>query len=312
MTGRAGMDADERFVASIKLRQVQYFLAVAESLHFTRAASSLSVTQPTLSHQIAELESQIGTKLFDRVGKTVRLTEAGEAFAGHARAALRELQAGRVALEELRGLVRGSLRIGVIQSFSRTLLPPILGRFIAAHPGIRPLVEEMAAPAIERALAAGRLDIGIAFAPGALAQTEIEPVLQEAMLLVVGRRHRLARRGTLRLAELDGERLALLSREFTTRQLIDRYLDSVGARPELVCETNSIEVILGTVSEGALAAILPERAIGRRGPGLATVRLVEPTPVRVSALMWARHSHRTAAALSFAAQVRAHFLAGLG
>ena len=301
------MDADARFVASIKLRQLQYFLAVAEHLHFTRAAASMAVTQPTLSHQIAELESQIGAALFDRVGKSVRLTEAGAAFAEHAHRALRELQAGRVALEELRGLVRGALRVGVIQSFSRTLLPPILGRFIASHPGIRPLVEEMTAPAIERALAAGRLDIGIAFAPAALEETEIEPVLQEAMQLVVGRGHRLARRGTLRLAELDGERVALLSRDFTTRQLIDRYLDGVGARPEVVCETNSIEVILGTVSEGKLAAILPERAIGR-GRGLAVLRLVEPTPVRVSALLWARHSHRTAAAQSFAAMVRAHFL----
>ncbi|MCZ6770566.1 MAG: LysR family transcriptional regulator, partial [Proteobacteria bacterium] len=121
----------EKIPTGIKLRQLQYFLAVADSLHFSRAAEQLSATQPTLSHQIAQLESHLGAVLFDRVGKRVRLTEAGLVLRDFAVRALKELEAGCVALNELEGLLRGSLSIGSIQSFSRALLPPVLGAFLS-------------------------------------------------------------------------------------------------------------------------------------------------------------------------------------
>src|SRR4051794_33232791 len=113
-------------LSALKLRQLQYFLAVADQLHFTKAAQQLAVTQPTLSHQIAELEAHLSTTLFERTGKSVRLTEAGELFQGHAKRAVQQLDAGIIALAELEGMLRGNLRIGVIQSFCRNLLPPIL------------------------------------------------------------------------------------------------------------------------------------------------------------------------------------------
>jgi LysR family cyn operon transcriptional activator len=96
----------------IKYRQLQYFLAVAESLHFSKAAEKLFVTQPTLSHQLAELETQLGTTLFDRAGKAVQLTQAGEIFRAYAKRSIDEIEAGCSALAELEGLQRGELSIG--------------------------------------------------------------------------------------------------------------------------------------------------------------------------------------------------------
>src|SRR3569833_2762248 len=98
----------------LELRHLRYFLTVAELQHVTRAAEALHVTQSTLSHQIRQLEEQLGTELFDRVGRGVQLTQAGRLFRSFAQRALDEVDAGRTALDELGKLLRGTLRIGVI------------------------------------------------------------------------------------------------------------------------------------------------------------------------------------------------------
>jgi LysR family transcriptional regulator, cyn operon transcriptional activator len=295
---------------AVKLRQLQYFLAAAETLQFTKAAEQLFITQPTLSHQIAQLEGTIGMPLFDRIGKSVRLTEAGRLFKTYAARALKELEAGQTALAELDGLVRGTLIIGVIQSFSRTLLPPVLGEFLGRYPNIRLRVEEMTAPGIEHRLVEGALDLGIAFAPSMMEDTEVEPILEERLLLVVGRDHPLAQRRTVRLAELDRRPMALLGAEFSTRRLIDRYFAEAGAQPDVICETNSIEVMLGAVMQSRLATIIPEKALsGDKGANIRVLPLGSPTPVRTSALLWPRHRFRTLAARTFAGMIRERILA---
>jgi LysR family cyn operon transcriptional activator len=205
---------------------------------------------------------------------------------------------------------RGNLRIGVIQSFSRTLLPPILGRFMRDYPGVHVSIEEMTADAIEQELARGNLDLGIAFASLNLADTEIEPVLQERLLLIVSSEHPFAGRKSVKMKELDGEPMALLASSFSTRRLIDGYLSNIGAHPNVICETNSIEVMLGAVSQTRLSTIIPERAIRfREHPNLRAPTLIEPVPVRTSALLWPKHSFRTAAARTFATLMRERFAA---
>jgi len=295
---------------AIKFRQLQYFLAVAESLHFSKAAESLFVTQPTLSHQLAELETQIGTPLFDRSGKAVRLTQAGEVFRAYAKRSMDEIDAGCSALAELEGLQRGVLRIGVTQSFVRRLMPPIFGEFLRRYPSIHLNVDEMTAPQIERRLADGVLDMGIAFAPTVLEDTELEPILEERLLLVIGRNHPLAARRRVRMAELAGVPLVLLSREYSTRQLIDAYFAKVDSAPTVVCETNTIDLMIGLAKSAGLAAILPESAVEKTAQ-IRALSIVEPVPVRISALLWSRHKYRTLAAQTFAQIVRDRFVAQL-
>src|SRR5215831_19557336 len=120
----------------IELRHLRYFLAVADTAHFTRAAAKLHVTQPTLSHQIRELEAQLNLQLFDRVGRRVKLTAAGETLLPHARRVVRELAEAQTALDELHGLKRGALRVGIVQTVNACVIPDIVARFSAAHPGI--------------------------------------------------------------------------------------------------------------------------------------------------------------------------------
>lgn len=290
----------------LKFRQLQYFLAVAELEHFTQAAERLNVTQPTLSHQIADLEAQLGTPLFDRIGKSVRLTEAGKLFRGFAEASLLQIAAGRAALSELQGLERGALRIGVSQSFVRRLLPPLLGKFAQQHPGITIDVREMPALSIETGLAKGDLDLGVAYAPAILPETELEPLFEERLLLVVGHDHPMAGRGQIRLAELDRLPLVLFAPEYTTRIMLDSLLAEAGAAPHVVAESNSVSVLVGMAEATDIGTIVLESALSHQ-EDFAIVALTDPVPTRTSALLWSGQHFRSAAARRFAEMVREVF-----
>ena len=147
------------------LRQLRYFLAVAGTQHMTRASEQLHVTQSTLSHQIRQMEQALGTPLFDRIGRGIRLTEAGEMFRGFAQRALTELESGVNALAELDSVLRGQLRVGVIHTINSSLVPPVISRFVAEHSGVMVTVDEMSGIDIEEGIVSGLLDLGIGFAP---------------------------------------------------------------------------------------------------------------------------------------------------
>ncbi|TAL02341.1 MAG: transcriptional regulator CynR [Rhodospirillaceae bacterium] len=289
-----------------KLRQLQYFLAVAELRHFTKAAELLNVTQPTLSHQIGDLEGQLGTPLFDRLGKAVRLTEAGALFLGFAEAALKQIESGRTAIAELHGLSRGLLRIGASQSFVRRLLPPLLGTFTKEYPGIAIEVYEMTAQRIEDGLYKGDLDVAIGYAPALSPETELEPLFEEHLLLVVGHGHSLAHRAEITLAELEGIPLVIFPREYTTRIVLEDLFKKAGIAPKIIAQSNSVPVMLGMVQASNVGTIVLESALSHE-EDFKVIRLADPSPTRTSALMWSRHVFRSSAAKRFAEMVRQSF-----
>src|SRR5215813_513627 len=205
----------------IELRPLRYFLAVAQEQHFTRAAGKLHVTQPTLSHQIRELEGQLNLSLFDRVGRRVKLTAAGEMLLPYARRVVRELADAQTALDELHGLKRGALKVGIVQTVNACVIPDIVARFSAAHPGINLTCNEMAVADIESDLESGKLDLGISFLPPARKGLAGEKLFTEELVAVVAANHALAKRRQLRVRDLGEHPLALLSQKYCTRQLID-------------------------------------------------------------------------------------------
>lgn len=294
---------------AIKYRQLQYFLAVADTLHFSKAAESLFVTQPTLSHQLAELESQLGAVLFDRSGGVVRLTQAGEILRGYAQRSLDEIEQGCQALTELEDLQRGELRLGVTQSFIRHLMPPIVAKFSRQHPQIRVQILNLTAAQIERQLADGSIHLGIAFAPAVMEETQVEVILREQLLLLVRQDHALGGRDSVTWLQLGEHPLVLLSRSYSTRQTIDGFFADSAVEPLIVCETNTIELMINLVASAGWATILPESAV-QHSRETRTVGIVDPTPVRTSALMWPKHRHRARAAIAFANIVKDQFSAG--
>lgn len=283
-----------------ELRHLRYLLAVAEHANFTRAAEELRIAQPTLSQQIRQLEKALGTRLLDRGGRAVRLTDAGEAYARYARRALRELAAGERAVLDVHDLSRGHLRLAVTPTFTAYLTGPLVAGFHIRHPGIGVEVRELPQDRIEAELLADRLDLGVAFQGAHLPGVEATGLFTETLGLVVGPGHPLAgRTDPVPVAELTEHHLALLSRDFATRLHIDAYVSEHRVRPRIAVETDSVSALTEVVRRTALATVLPD-AVTRDQPGLSPVPLSPALPARGVVLLRRAAGYRSAAAGAFA------------
>lgn len=284
----------------IELRHLRYFLAVAEAAHFTKAAAKLHVTQPTLSHQIRQLEGQLNLALFDRIGRRVKLTAAGEVLLPHARRVLRELEDAQSALSELHGLKRGELKVGIVQTVNACVIPEIVARFSATHTGIKVTCAELSVDDIETSLESGRLDLGISFLPTQRPLIEGEKLFTEELVAVLPAKHAWQKRRAVAVAELATQSLVLLSSHYCTRQLVDRAFAQARIKPRVQVEMNSVESILSTVRQGRLVSVLPSLAMCQRDAGLLAIPLIKPTPRRSVGLLWMKGAHRRVAAQAFA------------
>jgi len=187
------------------LRDLEYFLAVVEAKSVTLAARRVHAAQPTLSHALARLESELGERLLERKARSpLRLTDAGELVAQRARQALSALTSLKDDLAALRGRVGGALRIAAIQSLSATVLPRVLARLAREYPAIQPSVRTLAAESIARAVGSGRADVGLlAGAPrSSLRGLSVRVLFEEPPVALVRRSDPLARAKRLRLSRL--------------------------------------------------------------------------------------------------------------
>lgn len=272
----------------MELRHLRYFVALAEHLSFTRAARQTHITQSTLSHQIRQLEDEVGQRLFDRVGKRVFLTEAGQNLLPRILRALGELDEGLRALSPQDQVLTGLLRIAATHTFNVNLVPACLTEFLTRNPSMRVVVEELAASVIEERLLAGALDLGISYRPERQQDLAFEPLYDEPLDLVLSPDHRWATRKWVRMAELHHQPVVLLSPEFTTRRLLDECFRQCGAVPHLVAEMNTIGPILGLVRRMNIVAILSRQALPEDGT-LLSVPLETPTPMRSPGVLLRRN-----------------------
>ena len=290
----------------MELRHLRYFLAIADTRSFTRAAERLHVTQPTLSHQIKQLESMVGTVLFDRSTKEVELTAAGRLFKPYCERILKEIDASALAISELEGLMRGTLRMAVFHSFSHSMLPAIMSDFALRYPGVHVITRLVPRLDMERELINAELDMAVAYVAGDNDQIVAEPLFEEELVLVVGSKCPQAGRKSLPMRELAKLPLVLLTPEFGARQFVDRFFADTGARPHVVLEMNAIDPILATTRNSGLATVLSAGAILDTS-GLHVVRLTDPAPRRMVGILWRRNGHRSAAALRMAEMIRAAY-----
>ena len=241
------------------LRHFKYFLCIARLGSFTKASEELCVTQPTLSHQIRQLEGELGCELLDRSSRNVRLTSAGEIFSDFAKRALREAENAKSAIQEYQGLRTGSLTIGVISAFINNLLPPIVSKFLSTYPGIQLKVIELPTGEMERQVRDGDLAFGIGYGPAATEHIIGEELFREDLMLIVSKSHDLAKKPFVTFPDIADTRLALLSPEYISRRIIDLSFVEAMKRPEISVEMNSIDAILETVAHTQLATILTKR-----------------------------------------------------
>lgn len=284
-------------VMAPELRHLRYLLAVAEHGSFTRAAEELRISQPTLSQQVKQLERTVGAQLLDRTGRRVRLTDAGETYAHHARRALRDLAAAERAVLDVADLSRGALRLAMTPTFTAYLIGPLIAAMHTRHPHITLDVTEMTQDRIETALLADELDLGIAFAGGHLPGITGETLFTETLSLVVGAEGPGAPR-TLPVGDMAERPLALLSPDFATRGHIDAYFARHGVTPRIRVEANSLQALTEIVRRTPIATVLPD-AITDEHPHLVPIPLEPALPARTVTLLRRANGYRTAAARAF-------------
>jgi len=286
------------------LRHLRYLLAVADHGGFTRAAEALHVSQPTLSQQIRQLEESLGVSLFDRTSRTVKPTDAGEAYIECARRVLVELEAGRRALHDVKDLSRGTLRLAMTPTFMAYLVGPLVRDYVARYPNIHLQIFEMSMADIEAGLADDSLDIAIAFDQVRNADIESIPAFSETLGLMVGRAHPLYEsREALSAEEVAQLDFALLTPDFITRTCIDEFFVTAKITPKVVIEVNSVNTLLEVIRHTAIATILPE-PIATAERALRRIALRGEGPKRGAALLRRQNNYHSAASMAFMAMVR--------
>lgn len=287
----------------MELRHLRYFSALAQHLNFTVAAESLHVAQSTLSHQIKQLEDELGTNLFARTrGRVVNLTAAGSTFALFAHNALREVDEGIWSLKPEAAELQGSFRIGSIQTANILQVPRCVLAFHERFPRVRVSVMELSNDAVLEALVAGEVDFGVTNAPVVQKSLHFEPLFSEQLVLVVARGHRFASRRSVRMVELHRLPIVQLSRGFAMRKLLDDQFLSAHAEPHVMVEVNSIPPMLEMVAAGSLAAILPLSAQNRAE--LVSILIESPTPMRTPGMAWKKNAGVSPLVRAFAELLR--------
>ncbi|MGE6570440.1 transcriptional regulator CynR [Shewanella vesiculosa] len=287
------------------LRHINYFLAVAEYRSFTRAATSLYVSQPALSQQIKQLEEQLGCQLFDRSGRSVRLTDAGEMYARYARNALQDLQEGKRAINDVKNLSSGELRIAITPTFTTYLIGPLIKVFHERYPKVTLSVKEMSQEQMEQRLLDDEFDVGIAFENVHSADIESQTLLVETLALVVRKDHPLAQESVVNLQILNQQSMVLLSNEFATREQIERYCRQHQVQPKVLMEANSLSAVIEIVRNTQLATLLPSNITGERDE-LVAITLTPSLLQRTAVLLQRKGAYQTAAAKAFITLANQH------
>jgi LysR family hydrogen peroxide-inducible transcriptional activator len=245
----------------MELHQLRYFCAVAETGSFSRAAEQSHVAQPSLSQQIMKLEDELGARLFDRLGRSVRLTDVGKTFLPRARAVLRELEAAKGDVVESKDSVGGAICVGVIPTVAPYFLPPHLTLFTREFPQAQLTVVEEITPVLLERLRAGTVDVAILALPIRGHEFDTFPLLTERLYAALPKKHALANRRSLSLKDLRKEPFLLLRDGHCFRDTAVAACDRARLNPQIIFESGQFSSILGMVGTGMGVSIVPEMAI---------------------------------------------------
>lgn len=246
------------------IKQLQYFVRIAELGSVSRAADALAVAQPALSRQIRLLEVELSVSVFIRHGRGVRLTDTGKTLYDHARGILRQCDRTRELLQQASNEMSGSVAVGLPPSLCKLLAAPLLGSLKQKHPGIRVTVREGLSSHLKEWLVGGALDCALLYNAAASPEIVSKPLGIEPRWLVSSKRNSLNRK-RINLAELANLPLILPSRPHATRLNVDRALADLGKSANVVAEIDGVPAILELVQGGFGHAVLPLAAVKASG-----------------------------------------------
>ena len=276
----------------MELRHLRYFVAVAEELHFRRAAERLHVAQPAVSEQVRKLENELGVRLFDRTQRSVALTDAGAALLTPAYRVLRQAEAAQVAARSASD--RPALRIGYVPTALRASIPRTLRRLVATTPNLKTTMEPGPGLELSGAVRAGELDVAVVSLPVPTAGLRVTPLGEQRAVAVFPTGHEHAVKPHVGLEQIAPERIVVLPRD-ADRPFYDAVLATccaAGISPTLIeLPDGQVDRVLLAVASGAGMALLPE-CVGERyaDAGVRFVALSGESPLLTTAIVSPRHT----------------------
>lgn len=285
----------------MELRQLRYFVAVAETGSFTRAAEREGVTQPTLSEQVIRLESKdhgVGRRLFDRLGRKVVLTDAGEELLNHAQSILAAVgEAERAVRDSAEG---GRLRVGAIPTIAPFLLPGVVTKFRQKYPAVQLHLKEDLTERLLGDLLAGELDVGIMALPIRDDRLHVEKLFSEPLVMALPAGHRLAGKSEVKLGDVVDEPFILLDDMHCFGDQVLSFCRRGGLEPKVVCRGEQIVTLLAMVAAGQGVSVVPEMAAaGDKLTSRVYRPLGKPAPTRTLCAVWHKQRYRPPSLRSF-------------
>ncbi len=248
----------------MEVHQLRYFCAVAETGNFTRAAEREQVAQPSLSQQIMKLEEELAVRLFDRLGRSVRLTDMGQMFLPRARAILNELRAAKEEVAQRQSSVSGPISVGVIPTIAPYFMPTRIASFSRKYPeAAMTVVEDVTVRLMDR-LRAGLLDMAVMALPARGHDLECYPLRTERLFAILPKGHRLGKKRSLLMKELREEPFLLLRDDHCFRETSIEICKRARMMPQVIFESGQFSSILGMVGAGLGVSIVPEMALEQR------------------------------------------------
>jgi DNA-binding transcriptional LysR family regulator len=273
------------------VRQLRHFIAVAERLHFGRAATALGISQPPLSRSIQELEQRLGARLLARTRHRVELTAEGAYFLGEARRLVMQLESAVADVRRMAAGEKGSLRLGFIPLADYGVLPGLLKAYKTAHPGVALALREMLSPEQLAALALGDLDLGLLVAPVTDRDLDHIVLQRERFLAALPARHPKARaRRRLAVRELADEPFVMVPRELAPRlhDIVTAIAAGAGFSPRIAQEAIEMQTVVSLVSSGLGVALVPASVARLGREGVVYREIADPHPPLDVCLAWRR------------------------
>lgn len=255
--------------------QLEYFQTLAREQHVTRAAQILSITQPALSRSIARLEGQIGTPLFDRQGRTIKLNKYGELLLKRVDLILKEFQEGKEEIQSLLDPDKGEISLGFLHTLGTTIVPNIIAAFKEEYPHVRFHLKQNHSNWLLENLQSGNLDLCLLASFPGESRMAWTPLWQEELFLFFPKDHPLANRESITLEEIADEPFILMEEGYALRVTIDSIFEQVGLVPKIMFEGEEVTTIAGFVGAGMGISILPDvKSLDRTK--IAKVRISSP------------------------------------
>lgn len=295
----------------MELRQLQYFLKVAQKEHVTRAAEELHVAQSAVSRQIHQLEQELGVDLFMQKGRNLHLTPVGQLFCKRVESILKDLEHSVNEVHEFLDPERGEIRIGFPHSLGTHLIPTIVAEFSQFYPHVKFRFKQGSYPSLIKDILSGEVDLTfISPFPENDDQVSGDIVMTEELFAILPQNHRLAGESEIRLAQLQKEKFVLFSQGYSLRPIVWQACLQAGFQPQIAFEGGETDTIRGLVAAGMGVSLLPEMAFYQTNPlQPVQVKVVEPAVTRTVGLIYRTDSKLPLVARSFRTFLISYFKA---